>query len=157
MHMDSALPEGAAAGGGRGRGAAGNPAAGPLVLPGTYAATIRVPGVARELRADIIVAADPMEATTAADRRARQDALVQLYGVQKTLAQLWTATRAKGQPSDAAAKRLATAQLEVDRLLGITANLMRSIESFSGPPTADQRAQIGWVQEDVTRARRSVP
>ncbi len=157
MHMDSALPEGAAMGGGRGRGAAGNPAAGPLVLPGTYAATIRVPGIARELRADIVVAADPMEATTAADRRARQDALVQLYGLQKTLAQLWTATRAKGQPSDSAAKLLATAQLEVDRLLGITANLMRSIESFSGPPTADQRAQIGWVQEDVTRARRSIP
>ena len=51
-------------------------------------------------------------------------------------------------PADAASR----AQVEVDRLLGITSGLLRTIESFNSAPTADQRQQIAWAAEDATRA-----
>jgi photosystem II stability/assembly factor-like uncharacterized protein len=149
MHMDSALPEGVALGGGRGggRGGAGNASLGPLVMPGTYAVSIRIPGITRELRGDLVVVPDAMEKTTTPERRGRHDALLELHGLQKTLAQAWTANR--GTP--ATDTTTAVAQLEIDRLLGLTASLMRSIESFAGLPSADQRQQIAWAREDVAR------
>jgi hypothetical protein len=149
MHMDSALPEGAAVGGGRGggRGGGGNAALGPLVLPGTYAVSVRIAGITRELRGDLVVVPDAMEKTTMAERRGRNDALLELHSLQKTLAQAWAANR--GAP--AADTSTAVVQLEIDRLLGLTASLMRSIESFAGLPSADQRQQIAWAREDVAR------
>jgi len=48
---------GGAGGGGRGRGGA---ALGPLVTPGTYVVTITVPGIAKTLRGELKVEADPL-------------------------------------------------------------------------------------------------
>jgi len=148
MHMESALRDGMVAGGGRGgRGAGGNPLLGPVVLPGTYTVTIRVPGVTRELRGDVSIVADPMEKTTAAERRARFDALLDVHSLQKTLTSAWDANRATAT-SDSVTR---VGQSEIERLIGVTASLMRSIESFSGPPTVDQRQQLAWARDDVTR------
>jgi hypothetical protein len=148
MNMDSALREGMVSTGGRGggRGGGGSASAGPRVLPGTYTVSIRVPGISRELRGDLSVVGDPMEKTTAAERRARFDAQLSIHTLQKTLASAWEANRGA-----AASDSSRLAQLEIDRLIGITANLMRSIEGFSGPPTSDQRQQITWLHDDVTR------
>jgi photosystem II stability/assembly factor-like uncharacterized protein len=148
MHMESALREGMVAAGGRGgRGGGGNPLLGPQVLPGTYTVAIRVPGVSRELRGDLSIAGDAMEKTTAAERRARFEALVDIHSLQKTLTAAWDANRATAT-SDSVTR---VGQSEIERLIGVTASLMRSIENFSGPPTADQRQQLVWARDDVTR------
>jgi len=179
MHMESALPEAAGGGrGGRGGGGGGGGRGGgggnggPLVLPGKYAVAITIPGVTKTLHGDLMVQADPLDAAfSAADRRARQDTLLQLYGLQKTLAGARTAARAlagqadairqdltQGGASGAAAKadsltdRLTRLQAEVDRLLGIAGTEMRAIESFNSVPTADQHDQLAWAVDDATRA-----
>ena len=147
MHMDPAIPTRVVLGAGRGgggRGGVGSVTAGPLVLPGTYSVSIRIPGLSRELHGDVTVVADPMDPTTSAERRARQVALLDLYAGQKTLSQ--AATRGHGGQGDSLNKVI---DAEVERLFGVTATLMRSIEGFSGGPTPDQRQQIAWTRADV--------
>jgi photosystem II stability/assembly factor-like uncharacterized protein len=179
MHMDSALPEAEAAagrggrgggGGGGGRGGAGS--GGPLVLPGKYAVTITIPGLTKTLRGDLTVQADPLDAAfSATDRRARQDTLMLVYGLQKTLVSARTAARSlagqadairqdltRGGASGAASKadeladRLTRLQAEAERLLGITNSLLRAIEAFNSVPTTDQHEQLAWAFDDATRA-----
>ena len=52
---DPAAAPAAGRGGGRGRGGAA-----PLVLPGSYQVTVRVPGLSRELRGTLVVQSDPL-------------------------------------------------------------------------------------------------
>jgi photosystem II stability/assembly factor-like uncharacterized protein len=177
MHMDSAIPGDAVAGVGRGGRAGGggrggiNTSGGPLVLPGKYTVSIRIPGISQELRGDLIVSGDPMETFSMADRRARQDALLDVYGLQKTLVALRSSARtlaiqvdsikqivirsgqgAGAAPADALADTLQRLSAEGDRLLGISGGLLRAMEGFNTAPTADQRQQITWAFADATRA-----
>jgi len=45
---------------------------------------------------------------------------------------------------------------EVERLIGVTGTLLRSLESFSSAPTADHKQQIAWARADLTRAHRAL-
>ncbi len=62
-----AAPAGQAAGGAGGRGGGGGGGgrgggpAGPLVAPGRYVVVVKVPGLARELRGEVTVEADPIK------------------------------------------------------------------------------------------------
>lgn len=154
--------EGKAAGGRRGRGGRGggrggtdaSPDAGPLVLPGTYAFAVTVPGVDHPLRGEIHVEGDPMDHTfTSTQRLARQDALMRLYRLQKDLVDA-RAGMEPGSGVTSAGTTLDAARIgaELDRLIGITGTLMRAIESFSSVPTADQRQQMDWAAADAARA-----
>jgi photosystem II stability/assembly factor-like uncharacterized protein len=180
MHMDSALPSEERPSG-RGGGGGGNPPtglnfggaaqnAGPEVLPGQYAVSIAIPGVATPLRGTVTVEADPIEKMSAADRQARHAALLRLYDLQKSLGAARTAVRtlaahgdsikadvaSAGAPASSAADsivtRVAETRAEVDRLIGIASTMMRSLESFNTAPTADQRQQTAWAFEDATHA-----
>jgi hypothetical protein len=149
MHMNAAIPAraqaGRAGGGGGGRfGGGASLNAGPLVLPGTYSVSIAVPGVARPLVGQLAVQADPMdrEFTTAA-RAGRQAALLDLFALQKRL------VAARDAASADAGGRLSA---EIERLLGVSSSLMRTIESFNSLPTADQRQQMAWLRADAERA-----
>jgi photosystem II stability/assembly factor-like uncharacterized protein len=162
MHMSSAVGDAPLT---TGRRVAGTAAAGPQVLPGRYTATVRVPGVARELRGTIDVVADPLVKASAADQASRQRALMQLYDLQKTLTAARTALRPFSAQSsqlradlgasaatDSLIRRVNALQTELDRLVGISASMMRLIESFNGAPLSDQAQQVTWAADDVGRA-----
>jgi hypothetical protein len=142
------------------------------VLPGKYTVAITIPGLAKPLRGELTVQADPLDAGfSAAARHTRQEALLHIYGFQKTLVSARTAVRTlagqaeaikqdltRGGASGAAVKadslaeRLVRLQAEVERVLGIAGTLMRAIESFNTVPTADQANQLTWATDDATRA-----
>jgi hypothetical protein len=146
------------------------------VLPGKYAVAITIPGIAKTLRGDLTVQADPLDASfSPAARRARQEALLNIYGFQKTLVSARTAVRAlagqadaikqdltRGGVSGAVAQadsltdRLTRLQAEVDRVLGIAGTQMRAIESFNAVPTTDQTNQLTWAIDDASRALRAL-
>lgn len=176
MRMDSALPtDDASAGGGRsggggGRGGGTSAAAGPTVLPGTYTVAIAVPGIAQPLRGTMTVDGDPTDNFSAADQRTRQDALLTLYNLQKTLVVTRAAARtlaAQGDSikmdlarggaavvasrADSIADRMVRVQAESDRLLTIASATLRAIEGFGSVPTADQRQLMSWVATDAMR------
>ncbi|HYC50880.1 MAG TPA: hypothetical protein VEB19_07230 [Gemmatimonadaceae bacterium] len=140
-----------AGGGGGGRGGAAT-AAGPLVLPGRYSVTIAIPGVARELRGNISVEADPSDGFTMTQRRTRQAAIMSLYNLQRTLGAV---REAAATLPDSVVRRTRIAD-EVQRLLPAAAATMRSLESFNAVPTADQRRQMTWIFEDARRATNTV-
>jgi photosystem II stability/assembly factor-like uncharacterized protein len=158
-------------GGGGGGGRGGGGAAGPLVQPGKYHVAIKVPGVGQPLTGDLTVDADPADILTPLDRKARNDAIMNLYSLQKTLVVARTTARSLvgqadsikkdfsfGGPADASAHgdtlatHLTALQNEVNRVLTFTGGLMRPMESFSSAPTADQRRQIAWAFDDATKA-----
>ncbi|MBZ5559097.1 MAG: glycosyl hydrolase [Acidobacteriia bacterium] len=133
---------------------------GPLVLPGTYTVTVRAGG--RELKGQLRVESDPRVSMTDADRRARQSVLLSLYDLQKTLGSARAAARAAIGELDALGRgrsvvdegmegRLAQAQTEIAAHLGTATSLSRAIEGYSGLPTADQRRQLDWAFDDVSR------
>ncbi len=136
---------GAGSGGGR---EGGNQNTGPLVAPGDYGLAITISGIASDLRGSIRVDADPNDRISAADRAARRAAGVWAYGLQKTL----VAARAAMRDASGAGTDDATLQMELMRLMGIAGSLVRGVEGFDGPPTADQRRQMQWAYEDATRA-----
>ncbi len=170
MHMDSAIREigasetGRGGRGGGGRGAGGG--VGPLVLPGKYMVAISIPGVAAPLHGEFTVSSDPTDTFSAADRRIRQDALMDVYATQKTLiaarGSLRTLTAqsdalhqdlaAAGAAADSVVSRIARLSAEVDRLVGISTALLTGIEGFNSIPTADQKAQMGWMIGDANHA-----
>ncbi len=120
-----------------------------LVLPGKYTVTITIPGVSQPLRGSVTVEADPMDASfTLADRRARQDVLLQVYALQKKLGAARTAAAGK---ADGAGEQQVRLQAEIERLIGLTGTLMRGIESFNTVPTADERQQLAWATDDATK------
>ncbi|MBI3401879.1 MAG: hypothetical protein HY048_10705 [Acidobacteria bacterium] len=143
-----------------GPGGFGGAPQGPLVLPGTYTVTVRAGG--RELKGQLRVEGDPRVSMTDADRRARQTVLLSLYELQKTLGAARTAVRAAigeldalgrgGHGLDERLERgLTRAQTEINAQLGTAAGLSRTLEGYSGLPTADQRKQLDWTFDDVSR------
>ena len=154
LRMEPPTPDRDAAGGGFGA------PPGPLVLPGTYTVTVRAGG--RALTGQVRVEGDPRVSMTDADRRARQAVLLGLYELQKTLGASRTATRAAVGELDALGRggrgldeglerRLTQAQTDINAQLGAATNLSRAIEGYSGLPTADQRRQLDWAFDDVSR------
>ena len=175
MHMDSAVPTVAGAGGGRGggggggRGNAGGNGGGPLVLPGKYTVAITVPGVETTLSGSVNVESDPIDAKFSEhDRQVRQDAILQLYALQRTLVSDRAGARAlegdgesikrdvsaggAAARADSLNVRVQHLAAEVDRLIGVAGTLMRTLESFNAAPTIDQRAQMVWAMDDATWA-----
>jgi hypothetical protein len=102
------------------------------------------------------VTADPKESISAADRAARQAAIMNLYALEKNLAKARTsaqaAIRQRGATSDSSSRRLAQTGAEIDRLIALAGSMMRNIESFNAAPSVDQRQQITWATDDATRA-----
>jgi hypothetical protein len=132
---------------------------------------VKVPGVARELTGDLTVDADPNETLTAADRKARFDAVMNVTALQKTLVAARTAIRTlmgqadsikidltlKSGPgaaadADSLKAHLTRVENEVNRVLAAAGGLIRPIESFPALPTADQRQQLAWATDDATKA-----
>jgi hypothetical protein len=134
---------------------------GPLVLPGNY--SVSIAAGARRLTGTVSIEADPRVTFPDADRRARQAALLDLYGLVKALggARLAAAaavTRAEavnraapGDRQDPAASARSL-QTQLAALINSASSLSRAIEGYSGAPTADQRRQIQWAFDDAARA-----
>ena len=176
LRMSSAVSEDAAAtliagrggrgGGGGGGGRGGAVATGPLVLPGHYKVVVKVPGIATELRGEMVVEGDPLTNFSDADRRARQAVVMNLYAMQKTLVAAHTAARELGAQSAALKSDLAAGAAKTDSLLAHVERLqpaidaaiasttaaMRPVEAWSGLPTVDQRRQIDYATEDGNKA-----
>jgi photosystem II stability/assembly factor-like uncharacterized protein len=145
-----------------GAGGFGGSPTGPAVLPGTYAVSIKAGG--RTLTGTVAVEGDPRIAFSDADRGARQSALLDLYDVQKSLAIARKASRTLAAQTetmkkevakpvtvlDALADHLAQIQADLTARANTASGLSRSIEGYSGLPTADQKRQIDWVFEDAT-------
>jgi hypothetical protein len=150
MRMNPALPrpDGESGGGrgGRGGGRGAAPGDGPLVAPGKYTVAIRVDGISRELKGDIIVTGDPNETLSIADRAARRKAVDTLYATQRSIAQ------AMSDLSSSESQDIGRLRAELTRLAGVTGGLMRGIEDFDSAPTADQRQQMAWALADASRA-----
>ncbi|HYV97224.1 MAG TPA: hypothetical protein VE967_07235, partial [Gemmatimonadaceae bacterium] len=157
---------GGGGGGGGGRGGGGN--TGPAVQPGKYHVSVKVPGATAPLTGDLTVESDPADVLTAVERKARSDAVMSLYAMQKSLVPVRTAARALVDQADSlkqdlnltpegAAKadtlvtHITALHNEVNRILAAVGGLIRPIESFSSVPTADQRAQMLWAQEDAAK------
>ena len=135
---------------------------GPLVLPGVY--TITVDAAGRSLNGELRVEGDPRVTFTDADRRARQTALLNLYGLLKSL----SAARAAGATAvglldtpggrgivsnrSDTSTRLTQAQADLVAQFNAVNNLSRAIEGYSGLPTADQHRQIDWAFDDAAKA-----
>jgi hypothetical protein len=155
-------------GGGGGGGRGGGAPVAPLVLPGKYGVSIKLPSE-HELRADLLVEPDPLVNFSERDRRTRQTALLTVYDLSKTLGVARKAARGLiaqsdsvkqdlGPGSDAARRadsvmaRVPQIQGAIDRALAAASGLSRSIEGFSGLPTADQRVQLDAVIADAARS-----
>ena len=133
--------------------------AGPLVLPGVY--TVTIGAQPKALKGELKVEGDPRVAFPDGDRRARQTALLELYDLVKSLAAgraaaasaLARAETAAGKDAreDAAdaERRLRALQTDLATQINAAMSLSRSIEAYSGLPTADQRRQIEWAFEDA--------
>jgi len=157
-------------GGGGGRVGGGGADAGPLVAPGDYSLTLTIPGVARPLTGKISVTADPRETMSVAERAARQNTVMGLYSLQKTLVAARNATRdllAKGDSirrdvsqggpaataqADSLLKRVSQTDAELDRLFALAGSILRNIEDFGTGPLGDQRQQATWAFADAMRA-----
>ena len=136
-----------------GRGGGGSAEDGPLVLPGAYRFALAIPGIATSLHGTIAVEADPMDrAFPAAQRLARQDALMRLYALEKNLVRTRSTFRTPAANEAGATPNTTRVDAELGRLIGVAGTLMRSIEEFNAPPTADQRQQISWATSDAARA-----
>jgi hypothetical protein len=166
MHMESALGTerpagrggrgGGGGGGGGGRGGGADQDAGPLVVPGVYNFTIEIAGISKPLTGRLTVVGDPKESVSAADRAARQAAIMSLYTLEKKLAKArgsaQVAARQGGAESDSSSRRFTQTVAEIDRLIGLAGATMRNLESFNAAPSADQRQQLAWATEDANRA-----
>jgi photosystem II stability/assembly factor-like uncharacterized protein len=152
-------------GGGRGGGGGGGQS-GPLVLPGRYKVLVKVPGVANELRGEMVVEGDPLANFSDAERRARQALVMGVYGVQKSLAAAHVAARALsaqsadlkrdftggGAKADSLIAHVGRLQADIDRSIAATGAVTRPIEAWSGAATIDQRRQIDNAVEDANKA-----
>jgi hypothetical protein len=158
LRMESPIPDGARETASTTVGAV---AQGPLVVPGVYTITIETGG--RQLKGELKVEGDPRVTFSEADRRARQDVLLRLYALQKSLVTARAAAAAGVAHLDAAARtssntdhdpqeRLRVLQTEMTGEMTTVNALSRSIEGYSGLPTADQRRQIEWVFDDAAKS-----
>src|SRR5438067_2503798 len=132
--------------------------AGPLVLPGVY--TITVGAQPKGFKGELKVDADPRVVFPDGDRRVRQTALLGLYDLVKSLAagraavasalaRADAATRNGREDAADAERRLRALQTDLASQVNAAATLSRSIEGYSGLPTADQRRQIEWAFDDA--------
>ena len=138
------------------QGAGGAPQA-PLVMPGVYKVKLDLGG--RQLEGDLKVDGDPRVAFPDRDRSERQTLLLALYELEKTLLTARAAASAGVIHFDALARtsrlqhppqdRLRALQTEIGTAMTTIAFLFRSIEGYSGLPTADQRRQIDWAFDDA--------
>ena len=151
-----------AGGGGR-----GGPPTGPLVMPGRYAVSVQVPGIAAPLTGSITVAADPLPPFSNADRVARQATLMQIYNWEKALGGARAALRdltgqrdaiksdfgsAGGAQADSLSARITRLSGDVDRAFNAVNAQRGPIESWSGLPTRDQQSALGYALEDARKA-----
>ena len=137
---------------------------GPLVLPGTYGVSVKIPGLTA-LKGQIVVEGDPIVDFAQTARRVRQTSLLALYDVAKSLGEARKAVRTlsshtealkRGSASDSVktrvdslAQSIAKLRVEIDRQIGVAGGLSRAIEGFSGLPTIDQAAQVEVVFQDA--------
>ena len=133
------------------------PLPGPLVLPGVY--TVTVGAQPKPFKAELKVDADPRVIFSDGDRHTRQAALVELHDLVKSLAAGRASVAGAIARSDGAKNardetpdaehRLRALQTDLTAQINAAAALSRSIEGYSGVPTADQRRQIDWAFEDA--------
>lgn len=145
-------------GGGRGGGIAG-----PLVMPGRYTVSVKVPGVAAPLSGAVAVEADPLPRLSAGDRATRQAAVMRIYdwsralGAARAGARAVTSQRdglradlnARGDSLAVSATALTTT---IDRAFGALNGLRGPIEGWSGPPTQEQQAALSGAVADARSA-----
>ncbi len=162
---------------------------GPVVLPGEYSVDLALPqdgdgdddGQRPNLTELLIVEGDPLVPVSAGERQERQDALLDVYELQKALATSRTAVNALSeqmgqledhlearaeargvgqQPQDARelveqlAEKVSRVQREVEhqtRAVQDWRGLVDSIERYAGAPTAGQVRRLDWTFEGVTR------
>ncbi|WP_405283057.1 glycosyl hydrolase [Gaopeijia maritima] len=150
--------------GGGGRGGGGAPP-GPIVLPGTYTVTLTVGDT--ESTTPIVIEPDPRRPMSMADRRARQDALMDLHQMAEPLYQANRALARLGEvidearallPDDApedVAGEIDAIEAELDALgdgfqqANRNAGVRNAIQVSSTVPTADQLWQIEQLWSEV--------
>jgi hypothetical protein len=113
------------------------------------------------------VEADPLDAKlSVADRNTRQEALMELYRLEKGAVTDRAAVQGLVDQADAIKKevgagasvadslsaRVRRLAAEFDRIGGLANTLMRSMEAFNAVPTSDQRAHMVWAADDAARA-----
>ncbi|HVZ47312.1 MAG TPA: hypothetical protein VG916_00900, partial [Gemmatimonadaceae bacterium] len=157
----AAVPMGFPAGGGGG--GRGGPPLGPLVMPGSYAVRITIPGVRALLTGTAVVEADPLPRFTAADRAARQSLLMGIYAWTRVLGEARSAARTLtgqrdalrtdlGAAADSINARVTRAAGDVDRAFNAVNAQRAPIETWSGLPSVDQRKALGYAMEDARKA-----
>jgi photosystem II stability/assembly factor-like uncharacterized protein len=145
-------------GGGR-----GNAPLGPLVLPGRYAVSVKIPGVSEPLAGTVVVESDPLPRFTDGDRVARQATLMSIYAWSKTLGDARLAIRSLvGQRDSLRADLAASADSINARVMRLSGDIDRAfnavntqrgpIEGWSGLPTIDQRKALGYAIEGAQKA-----
>jgi hypothetical protein len=142
----------------------GGPPAGPFVMPGTYTVSVAIPGSKEPLIGKVSVEADPLPKFNAIDRAARQTLLMNLYAWTHSLGEARTAVRALASQRDAIKSDIGGAQadslnarigrlsVEIDLALNAVSGQRQPIESWSGLPSADQRASAGYAVESAAKA-----
>ncbi len=167
-HDPPFTPEPRAGGGGGPRGGGfggGGAPPGPIVLPGRYTVSLTVDGV--ESTADVTIEADPRRPMTMAERRARQDALMDLHVMAEPLYRSTQALRRVTEvlaearslldddaPDDVRSDVDAIEE-ELDALrsdlqtANRSAGIRNSIQASSTVPTEDQLWQIEKLWNDL--------
>src|SRR5439155_11662224 len=111
----------------------------------------------RRGKGPLVVNEDPRIHRSESDRRTRQTALLKLYDVEKAIGRTRAAARSAasahigGVVSSPRASRLDQLQGTLTSELNQASALSRSIDGYSGPPTADQRRQIDALGDEVAR------
>ena len=101
--------------GGGGGGFGGGAPEGPIVLPGTYTVSMEVAG--QEYSSTVEIVAEPRRPMTRADRIARQDALMSLYGLAAPIYEATRAAERVGEQLDAAEELIEATDGEHESLL----------------------------------------
>ena len=148
-------------GGGDGGGRGGAPS-GPLVLPGTYAVRVTVPGTVAPLSGRVVVEADPLPRFSASDRAARQALLLRVYDWTKALGLARAAARAitaqrdsiatdigAGAMADSLRARITRVSTDLDRAFTAVNGMRGPIEGWSGTPSVDQRKALDYAIDDA--------
>lgn len=151
--------------GGGGFGGGGGAPPGPIVLPGSYTVSLTVDGV--ESSASLVVEPDPRRSMTMAERRARQDALMDLHVMAEPLYRGTRAVRRLTEvvgeardllPADASEEltdEVDAIEDELDALRSAlatanhSAGVRNAIQVSSTVPTEDQLWQIETLWDDL--------
>jgi hypothetical protein len=130
------------------------------VLPGVYTVTVDV--ASQHLRGLLTVEGDSRVTFSDSDRRERQTILLKLYALQKSLLAARAATAAgithfdavgrNGRKDHQPQEKLLAVQSEIASEMSAIVALSRTIEGYSGLPTADQRRQVGWMFDDAAKS-----